>query len=194
MAADGDPITRAAALAFAMLQFEQEAAHPRRGTPKVGKVLGVDEFLFLPSWKPTPRAEAIHFLADLPCPALLFQTTMRGAVSVLLLDELTGERKAWAQKTLDNQLAGLNQLASQFSPPLSGDSKILLEVRDEAHVVPLDILRLWASRFSCPVGWNMGEPRAEAPADVSAQMRLLSPDGRVSPPSATVAPWDRPAW
>lgn len=185
---------QAAALTFAMLQFEQEAAHPRQGSPSREKTLGVDEFLFLPSWKPVPRAEMVSFLANLSAPALLVQTTMRGAIALMLLDELSGERRWWGEKNLSNQLAGVNALAEQFQPPLGPDSKLLLETRHENHIVTLDVLRYWAEHFSCPAGWNIGAPRPGAPAEVAAQIRLFSADGRVSPPSQVAAPWERPAW
>lgn len=185
---------QAAALTFAMMLFEQEAAHPLGGEREPGEVPGVDSFGFLPSWVPVPRAGVVPFLAQLPCPALVFQSTHRGTVSLMLLDELGGERRAWAQKTLDNHCAGIEELASQFYPALYGESKILLEIRDESHIITLDALRFWARRFGCPTGWNMGGPREGAPDGVAAQIRLFSPDGRVSPPTESVAPWQRPAW
>jgi hypothetical protein len=111
-------------------------------------------------------------------------------VSLMLLDELDGERKAWAQKTLDNHLAGINEFADQFKPALDGNSKVLLEVQGETHIVSLDVLRLWSQRFNAPTGWSLGDsgndPRAPA------QIRLISSDHRVNPPWAAYAPWDRP--
>lgn len=185
---------QAASLAFAMLLFEQEAAHQFIHSENEGDRVGVDKFMFLPSWITTPRAEVISYLESLPCPALMFQTTGIGMVSLILLDELSNDRRRWAQKTLDNHLAGVEEIASQFTPPLQGDSRILLEIRGESHVVSLAGLRFWAQRYNCPAGWTFGPPRQGAPADVAAQIVLISADGRVSPPSQARASWQRPAF
>lgn len=191
----GESVERqAASLAFAMLLFEQDAAHRFIHSEKEGDKAGVDKFVFLPSWISIPRAEVVAYLESLPGPALIFQTTGQGMVSLILLDELTEDRRRWAQKTLDNHSAGVEEIAGQFVPPLENDSKILLEIRGERHIVSLEGLRFWSRRFNCPAGWTFGPPRADALSGVAAQIVLISADGRVSPPSHAVAPWQRPAF
>ena len=58
---------------------------------------------------------------------------------------------------------------------LGPDARVLLEFDDEAHVVSLEAMRLWAERFAVHVGWNIqsleGDPRA------SARMMLFRSDG-----------------
>lgn len=98
----------AARLAFALLRFEGVAAHPMRGaaTP--------DAYVFLPSWREVPGSEVEAFLVGLPSPALLLPTTLRGTIALLLLHELTGDRRRWAEKALSNFAAGLDELAPQL--------------------------------------------------------------------------------
>ena len=171
----------AAALTFAMLRFEQEGAHEYRAheRPDQGH-FGRDRFIFLPSWKALPRDSVIPFLASLPCPALIYPVTTRGMAALLLLDELQDERKWWGRKTLDNQLAGINDMAAQMN--LDADSKILLEVTDETLVISLDELRGWSQRFGAPVGWSMGRHTEDDRA--SAKIDLIASDGRGLPPAA----------
>jgi hypothetical protein len=189
--ANDDALMQAAALTFTMLRFEQDAAHASRSSdPYDQGEMGVDRFVFLPSWRSTAAHDVVAFLAGLTCPALLFPTTMRGVVSLMLLDELAGERKAWAQKTLDNHLVGINEFAAQFFPPLDGNSNVLLEVQGETHIISLDVLRLWSQRFNAPAGWSLGDSRNDPRAP--AQIRLISSDGRINPPWEAYAPWQRP--
>jgi hypothetical protein len=190
MTKDSTARLQAAELTFAMLRFEQESAHESRAADPENLRLGVDYFIFLPSWKPTRRADVVPFLAGLPGPAFLFSTTTRGAVTLILLDELSGERRQWGQKTLDNQLAGINELASQFVPPLSEDSNVLLEFAGETHIVTLKVLRIWSQSFSAPVGWSFGDSRHDPRAP--ARIRMIASDGRVNPEWTAYAPWERP--
>lgn len=183
-----EAVTQAAALTFTMLRFEQESAHQSRAEdPHPGR-LGDDKFIFLPSWRSTPREDVVPFLASLNSPALLFPTTTRGVVSLILLEDLNGDRQRWAQKTFDNQLAGIDDLATQLT--LDGNSKVLLEVLGDIHVVSIDVLRVWSQRFSAPVGWGIGDSSNDARAP--ARFCLIASDGRVNPPWTARAPWERP--
>jgi hypothetical protein len=169
-----DRLMHAAALTFAMLRFEQRAAHERRGSSShpLGQ-LGFDRFVFLPAWTSLPRDSVVDFLAHLPGPVFLFPTTSRGVTSLMLLDELSGDRRAWAQKTLDNQAAGVAEMASQYS--LDESSRILLEVDEESLVFSLDTIGFWSQRFSAPVGWNI--VKLESDSRASARFRLIASDG-----------------
>jgi hypothetical protein len=103
-----DLLLQAASLAFALLRFEEGAAHPHRGSTPPGMLrLGEEAYQFTPSWRSVPRADVPAFLAALPSPALLSPTTTRGTVALTLLAELSGERAVWARKTLTNQRACL---------------------------------------------------------------------------------------
>lgn len=169
-----DARREAAALAFALLRFESAAAHPNRAsTPPGCPRIGEDALLFVPSWRPVPNADVVAFLAGLPSPALLSPTTTRGVVSLLLVEELTGDRATWGRKTLSNQRAGLEQIVAQLGLP--DDARILLEFDDETHVLPLAVLRVWAERFAVQVGWSIGPLEGDARAD--ARLMLYRSDG-----------------
>jgi hypothetical protein len=181
---------QAAALTFAMLRFEQESGHESHASDPDNRRLGLDHFVFLPSWKSISREEVVPFLASLSSPALIFPTTTRGVASLILLDELTGERRKWARKTLDNQLAIIDELASRFSPPFNGESKVLLEFAGETHLLTLNSVREWSKQFSAPTRWSLGDSRNDPRAP--ARFRLIGSDGRVNPEWTAFAPWERP--
>ena len=156
-----DPDAGAAALAFAMLRFAQGAAHDFGESPS-GRG-GKDWFVFLPAWRHMPYGEVLPFLAALPCPAMLMSTTTRGAVSLLLLDELQGDRRRWGQKNFDNQSGGLVHAASELQ--LTPESRVVLEFDDEEHLFTFAVLQRWAERFCMDTGWNLrpcGDDRAAA--------------------------------
>jgi hypothetical protein len=75
---------------------------------------------------------------------------MRGVYSVLLLDELAGDRRASMQRELDNQREGLALLATG-----PGTDRVLLEFDAEVHLFPLAAVRRWAERYLLTVGWNI---------------------------------------
>lgn len=168
---------QAASLAFALLRFADGAAHPdRSATPQGMLRVGLDCYIFSPSWKRIPFWDVPGFLADLPSPALLASTTTRGIVSLTLLEELSGERRAWAQKSLDNQLDGLQNMVAQLR--LDDDARVLLQFGDEEHWYPLGVLRLWCARFGVHVGWNMRPYVDDARAQ--ARLMLFRSDGTIS--------------
>ena len=94
-AAPDDALVQAATLAFALVRFEEGAAHPPRnysppGVPRIG----TEAYVFIPSLRRVPRDAVVPFLAALPSPALLTPSTRRGIVALTLVDELTGDRAA----------------------------------------------------------------------------------------------------
>ena len=172
-----DVLLQAASLAFALIRFEEGAAHPFRGaTPPDMLQLGEGAYLLTPSWRHIPRADVPAFLAGLPSPALLSPTTTRGVVALTLLGELSGDRAAWARKTLANQRAGIENLFRQLE--LGDDAFVLLEFDEERHLVPLAVLRTWSDRFAVQVKWSIGP--LEDDADASARMHLHRSDGHRS--------------
>jgi hypothetical protein len=155
----------AARLAFALIRFESAAAHPLRASrPPGAPQLGMDAFAFIPSWKEVPSREVEGFLVGQPCPVLLAPTTIRGSIALLLLDELSGDRRRWADKTFSNYAAVLDDVAGQLA--LSPQSRILVEFDDESHVFSLATVKEWSQQFAVQVGWNLGplpnDPRADA--------------------------------
>jgi hypothetical protein len=157
-----EPDTGAAAIAFAMLRFAQGAAHKGFGESPKGHG-GKDWYVFLPSWRRMPHEDVLPYLASLPCPAMLMSTTTRGSVSLLLLDELQGERRRWGQKNFDNQSGGLIHAAGELG--LTPESRVVLEFDDEEHLFTFAVLQRWAERFCVDAGWNLrpcGDDRAAA--------------------------------
>ena len=177
MITSDDPLMQAAELAFAMVRFEEGAAHPHPAAPSPGVLrIGEEGWLFAPSWHAVPRAEVPAFLAALPSPAMLSPTTTRGMVALTLLDELAGERSKWGRHSFSNQQACLQSIAEQLD--LTDESRLLLEFDDESYVISLAALRVWSERFGVQVRWTLerleGDPRA------SARLVLMRSDGMPS--------------
>ncbi len=144
----------AARLAAALIRFEQVAAHPMLGpTPEGLLQVGTDAYVFIPSWRRIPRDEIERFLVSLPSPALLAPTTSRGMIALILLHELSGERRGGFQHELDNFAAALEDLAPQLG--LSAKSRVLVEFDEESHVFCFAAVREWSQQFPVRVGWSM---------------------------------------
>lgn len=148
--ASEDLATQAASLAFAMIRFEERAAWPMDPTLE----RGVADYSFVPGWRGVPIDRVVPLLAGLPSPAWLLQTTVRGHVGVILLEELGEDRKRVMQKELDNQVSGINELSRSLG--LTDTSPLLLDVDGDTLVVSLAALRYWGGRFGVNVGWNFG--------------------------------------
>jgi hypothetical protein len=177
-----DTVDDMAWLTFTVIRFAEGAAHPPRGYKAPGMPrLGEDTWVFPPSSRRLRREEVPAFLAGLPSPAMLFPTTTRGVVAIQLLSELSGDRAAAARKEFANQRSNLEDMARQLG--LAATSQILLEVGDEARVVPLDVFRQWSERFAVHVGWNVGPLEGDSRA--RARLNLFRSDG--------VNSWDRSA-
>jgi hypothetical protein len=161
-----------------MIRFAEGAAHPTHyATPPGIPRLGEDAYAFAPSFRRVPGEEVPAFLADLPSPAMLLSTTTQGVMTLLLLDELSGQRAAGARKEFANQQAALEDLSLRLG--LTAGSRILLEFDGEERVVTLAVLRVWSERFMIDIGWNVGplegDPRA------SARLNLFRSDGIRTP-------------
>src|SRR5438128_12473476 len=116
----------AASLAFALLKFGAGAAHPDRSSTPSGMLhAGTECYLFSPSWRRIALAEVPRFLAALSSPALITSTTTRGIATLTLLDELAGDRRAWGEKILTNQQAGLEHQVTQMS--LDDSARVVLQ-------------------------------------------------------------------
>lgn len=150
--ANEDRNLESAEIAAAMLRFQEPLANPM-GTsiPPGMPIVGVDSYAFLPSPRPVMRDKMAAHLAALSSPALIAPTTARGIVSLILLQELAGERRSAMQRELDNQSSMLSELA-----PGPDTDRVLLEFDEESHVFALGALRLWARRYGILVGWNIG--------------------------------------
>lgn len=168
----GDANLDAGRLAAAMLRFQEPLAHlmsasARPGTP----IVGVDAYVFLPSSRRVQRADVPAYLAGLQGAAFIATTTTRGMLALVLLDELGAERRASLQKELDNQYAGVVDLARGRDT-----DRVLLEFDEEASLFSLAGVRRWAQRFVITVGWSI-EPCPE-PERAEWRVNLLGGDGR----------------
>lgn len=172
----GDLRAEAARLAYALIRFEGVAAHLSRASAPPGSRLGTDVYTFIPSWKRVPRDEVEAFLVGLPSPALLAPTTMRGSIALLLLHELDGDRRKWAEKTLSNYAECLDEMVRALG--LSPQSRVLVEFDAESHVFSLAALREFSQQFAVQVGWNVGPLPGDAGAGADALMGLLRGDGQ----------------
>ena len=159
---------QAATLAFALLRFSAGAAHPdRSSTPKGVPRVGPECYVFAPAWTRIAIADVPQFFATLPAPALLASTTTRGFATLILINELTGERREWADHSLGNQQAGLESSIAQLG--LGADARVILQFDSEEYVYPLPVLREWCAQFGVAVGWNL-RPYHD---DDRAQARLM---------------------
>ena len=169
--ANDDMSLEAAQLAAAMLRFQEPLAHLMSAhTPEGLPVVGLDAYAFVPSPRMVARDQVAAYLAGLPSPAMLAPTTVRGIVSLILLQELTGERRAAMQHELDNQGAALNHHAAA-----ADTDRVLLEFDDEVHLFSLGAVRLWARRYGVLVGWSIG--RCSEPTRAEWRFDLLGGDG-----------------
>src|SRR5262249_18261516 len=150
----GEVLYEAAQLTFTLIRFAQGAAHPPRGTrPPGAPQLGDEVYVFAPSTHQVRREDVPSFLAGLSSPAMLFQTTTRGLISLHLLDEQSGDRAASARHHFENQREALEDMLRRCD--LSEDSRIPLEFGDEVHLVSPSALRAWSERFAVDVGWRV---------------------------------------
>ncbi len=150
-----DDLHDAAEIAAAFLRFIEKAAHPFPGhTPKGDPVLGRDVYHFVPGPR-VLRDKVADYLAMLPGPAILAPTTTRGMIAVMLVAELSGQRRVSAQHSMTNQSASLPGIDQA-----PDSARVLLEFDGETHLFSMGAVRLWAERFGILVGWNVG-PHAE---------------------------------
>jgi hypothetical protein len=173
-----DVRAEAARLAAALIRFAQVAAHPLEAfTPPGSLQVGTDAYVFMPSWRKVPRDQVETFLVRLPSPALLAPTTVRGVIALILLYELSGDRRRGFEHELDNFAAGLEEIGPQLG--LSPTSHILVEFDEESHVFSFAAVREWTQQFPVQVGWSITSLDREDRAD--ARMLLRRSDGRSFP-------------
>ena len=180
----------AARLAFALVRFAGAAAHPpvRHRPPQVPEV-GTDAFVFGPSWRRVPHDEVESFLVGLPSPALLIPTVTRGEVALMLVHELSGDRRRSAEKTITNLAAFLDENVSQLNLPET--SRVLVEFDDESHVFSLAAVREWARQLAVSIGCNLAPLQGDERAN--ACLMLMRADGRPFPGRSCMIPrrWTR---
>ena len=165
----------AARIAFALIRFEEVAAHPSGASTLPDSLrVGTEAYVFMPSWRKVPSDEVETFLVGLPSPALLALTTIRGVIALTLLHELNGDRRRWMEKTMSNFAAGLEEIGPRLG--LAPSSRILLEFDEESHVFSFAGLREWTQQFPVQVGWSISPLERHGRAD--ACMLLRRSDGR----------------
>ena len=179
----------AARIAFALIRFDEVAAHPMGTSPPPGSVRALTEaYSFLPSWRKIPRDEVETFLVSLPSPALLAPTTIRGVIALILFHELNGDRRRWAEKTLSNFAGALEEIGPRLG--LSPTSPILVEFDEESHVFSYAAVREWTQQFAVQVGWSIAPLERDDRAD--ARMMLRRSDGQWFPGRPCMVPHRRP--
>ncbi|MGH9894612.1 MAG: hypothetical protein ACREA0_22065, partial [bacterium] len=191
LATHTDDVRREAArLAFALIRFEEVTAHPLgASTPPDSLRDRPEAYNFLPSWHKVPRGEVETFLVSLPSPGLLAPTTIRGTIALILLHELSGDRRRWAEKTLSNFAAGLEEIAPSLG--LSPTSRILVEFDEESHVFSYAAVREWTQQFAVQVGWSIA-PLEQRDDRADARMMLRRGDGQWFPGRSCMMPHRRP--
>lgn len=173
---DSDDLrAEAARIAVALLRFESVAAHQSTSSTSPGMLrVGTDAYVFLPSWRSVPNDQVDTFLLTLPSPMMLLPTTRRGIISLVLVHELGGERRSWAEKTLSNFAGLLEEMATELG--LVPQSRILVEFDEESHVFSFAAVREWSQRFAVHVGWSVGP--IENDDGIDACMGLVRGDGQ----------------
>ncbi len=117
------------------------------------------------------------FFVGLPSPALLVPTPVRGVIALILLHELSGDRRRWAEKTLSNFALGLEETSAELG--LSPTSRVLLEFPEESHVFSFAGVREWTQQFAVQVGWSIAPLESTERADACVMLRRS--DGRRFP-------------
>jgi len=176
IAANTDDVRlEAARLASALIRFAQVAAHPLKASTPPGHLqVGTDAYVFMPSSRRVPRDQIETFLVSLPSPALLAPTTIRGVIALILLHELSGDRRRGFEHERDNCAAGLEEIGPQLG--LSPTSRILVEFDEESHVFSFAAVREWTQQFLVQVGWSIASLDRENRAD--ARLLLRRSDGQ----------------
>jgi len=160
----------AARLAVALLRFDEGSAHLlRASTPPGALRLGTDAYGFLPSWRNIPRDQVEPFLLGLPSAALLAPTTIRGVIALILLHELSGDRRRWFEKAVSNFAATLAELSAQLG--LSSGSRVLLEFDNESHVFSFAAVCEWSQQFPVQVAWSIWPLEGDSRADARIMIR-----------------------
>lgn len=168
---------QAATLAFALLRFAAGAAHLRESRSAPGSPrLGTDFYVFSPSPRHILIGDVPSFLSTLPSPALLVSSTARGSATLILVDELAGERRQSAERGLANQQTAFESLSAQLG--LGVHARILLQFDDEEFWLPIAALRRCCSQFAVDVGWTLCEYQDDVRAH--ARLVLIRSDGHRS--------------
>ena len=172
--APDDALVQAAALAFAMVRFEEGAAHPPPWFTPPGQLkLGNEGWIFTPGRRPVPRDEVPRVLATLGSPALLFPTTVRGIVALMLVHELSGGRQRWAEQLLRSQMASVDEAIRRLDLP--DQAPVVLQFSDEELVLPVAALRVWGRQFVVNMRWNL--LRGDHESQAGARLVLYRCDG-----------------
>jgi hypothetical protein len=170
-----DAIAEAAAIAFAMIRFEEGAAHLSPGSvPPQEPRLGVDYYLFGFTRAAVNRAAVVEYLCGLESPALLAQTTTRGIVMLTLVSSLSGDWRQWAEFALAHNRAGLARFIETLD--IADDARVLLEFDDERLIFSIKGMRIWSERFALLNGWNMSRLDDDPGAEV--RLHLVRSDGQ----------------
>ncbi len=179
IAVDTDDVRlEAARLAAALIRFAQVAAHPlKTSTPPGSLRVGTEAYVLMPSSRWVPRDQLETFLVSLPSPALLAPTTIRGMIALILLHELSGDRRRGFEHEAGNSAAALEEIGRQLG--LSPRSRILVEFDQESHVFSFAAVREWTQQFLVQVGWSITSLDGDNRAD--ARMLLRRSDGQSFP-------------
>ena len=158
-----ESLEQAATLAFALLRFETGAGNESLAGAAPDDVLGRDAFIFLPVVRRVGYADVVPYLAACPSPAILVPSSTRGMVALLLLSELTDDRRRWAENLFQDYRNSLRAAADRLG--LTPASSIVFEFDDEAHDFSFATLSLCCERFIVQVAFNLDpmlydDPRA----------------------------------
>ena len=168
----------AAALAWAVLQFDQSALPlAPASSPTLGGPLGEVGVRLFPAGRTVPLAEMPRALQDLPKPVVLGSLSARGHVGVWSLDHAGPAERGRMAHELENQLGWLRVLCERLG--LAPESRVLLDTALDTRVVAVSTVARYLRDYGILVGWSMkglrGDPRADA------QLVLTTGGGHHSP-------------
>jgi hypothetical protein len=139
-----ESLEQAATLAFALLRFETGAGNESLAGAAPDDVLGRDAFIFLPVVRRVGYANVVPYLAACPSPAILVPSSTRGMVALLLLSELTDDRRRWAENLFQDYRNSLRAAADRLG--LTPASSIVFEFDPMLYDDPRAKVRLNAIR------------------------------------------------
>lgn len=110
-------LEQAASLGFALLRFETAAANAAFAPGPTDQAPGTDAFIFLPVMRRVATNDVVTFLASCPSPAIVIPSSTKGMIALVLLSEVTGERRRSAEHLFEQYRAALRSAAEGLGLP-----------------------------------------------------------------------------
>lgn len=164
----------AARLAWVMLRFAQAGLPPAvKDVPELGGRLGDIAVKFFPRGETVALTHASAALLEFPKPVALTAMAARGLIGLWFQSSAPAADEVGLRKMAHAAEVGLRRFCTGLG--LTADSRVLLEVEDEAHVFPVRVLARCIRDYQVFVGWVLNPLQGDRRAD--ARLQLIRADG-----------------